>query len=96
MPLWKEYDYIVKGRFGDVPNIPASGNTRYAGVIGGGKFLEVFAKDLDCPWIHIDIAPKMTASPHEHLSKGAAGSPVRFFLSLIEKYAQGNNPSSKN
>ncbi len=88
MPLWEEYDYIVKGRFGDVPNIPAQGNTRYAGVIGGGKFLEVFAKELNCPWIHIDIAPKMTAAPGEYLAKGATGSPVRFFLALIEKYAQ--------
>ncbi len=87
MPLWEEYDYIVKGRFGDVPNIPAQGNSRYAGVIGGGKFLEVFAKELDCPWLHIDMAPKMTAAPDEHLAKGAAGSPVRFFLALIEKYA---------
>ena len=87
MPLWKEYDYIVKGRFADVPNVPATGNSRYAGVIGGGKFLEVFAKELDCPWIHLDIAPKMTAAPDEHLVKGAAGSPVRFFLALIEKYA---------
>src|SRR3989344_163374 len=24
MPLWKEYDYIVKGRFADVPNVPAT------------------------------------------------------------------------
>jgi len=88
MPLWKEYDYIVKGRFADVPNVPATGNSRYAGVIGGGKFLEVFAKELDCPWMHLDIAPKMTAAPDEHLAKGAAGSPVRFFLALIEKYAQ--------
>ncbi len=87
LPLWEEYDYIVKGRFADVPNIPAQGNTRYAGAIGGGKFLEVFAKELDCPWIHIDIAPKMTANSDEHLAKGAAGSPVRFFLALIEKYA---------
>lgn len=87
MPLWEEYDYIVKGRFGDVPNIPATGNTRYAGVIGGGKFLEVFAKELKCPWIHIDMAPKMTANPEECLAKGAAGSPVRFFLALIEKFA---------
>jgi leucyl aminopeptidase len=87
MPLWEEYDYIVKGRFADVPNIPAQGNSRYAGVIGGGKFLEVFAKELECPWIHIDMAPKMTANPDEHLAKGAAGSPVRFFLALIEKYA---------
>src|SRR3989344_2472779 len=90
MPLLKEYDYIVKGRFADVPNIPATGNSRYAGVIGGGKFLEVFAKELDCPWIHLDIAPKMPAAPDEHLAKGAAGSPVRFFLALMEKYADNS------
>lgn len=88
MPLWSEFDYIVKGRFGDVPNIPAVGNTRYAGVIGGGKFLEVFAKELNCPWVHIDIAPKMTANADEQLAKGAAGSPMRFFLALIEKHAR--------
>ena len=49
--------------------------------------MEVFAKELACPWIHIDPAPKMTAAEGEHLAKGAAGSPVRFFLALIEKYA---------
>lgn len=88
LPMWEEYDYIVKGRFGDVPNIPAEGNTRYAGAIGGGKFLEVFAKDLKCPWIHIDTAPRMTSAQGDELAKGAAGAPVRFFLSLIERYAR--------
>jgi leucyl aminopeptidase len=88
MPLWEEYDYIVKGRFGDVPNIPAQGNSRYAGVIAGGKFLEVFTKELKCPWIHLDIAPKMTSSPEEYLAKGAAGAPIRYFLALIEKYGK--------
>jgi leucyl aminopeptidase len=86
-PLWEEYDEMVKGAFGDVPNIPATGNTRYAGVIGGGKFLEVFAKDLDCPWAHLDIAPRMTAAQGEQLAKGAAGAPVRLLLALIESYA---------
>ena len=86
-PLWEEYDYIVKGRFGDVPNIPAQGNSRYAGIIGGGKFLEVFAKDLNCPWLHLDIASVMTAAEGHHLARGAAGAPVRYFLALIEKYA---------
>ena len=87
LPLWEEYDYIVKGHFADVPNIPAEGNSRYAGVIGGGKFLELFAKELECPWIHIDMAPRMTAHSKEFLSKGAAGAPVRFLLKLIEKHA---------
>lgn len=91
MPLWEEYDDMVKGKFGDVPNISTAGNSRYGGVIAGGKFLEVFAKDLDCPWVHIDMAPKMTAAPNEFLAKGAAGAPVRFLLELIKKYA--NRPA---
>ncbi len=85
-PLWEEYEDMVKGVFGDVPNIPTS-NSRYAGVIGGGMFLREFAKELTCPWAHLDIAPRMTASPNEYLAKGAAGAPVRLLLAIIEKYA---------
>jgi len=86
-PLWEEYDDMVKGHFGDVPNISTSGNSRNGGVIAGGKFLEVFAKELGCPWFHLDIAPRMTSAQGEHLAKGAAGAPVRLLLALIEKYA---------
>ncbi len=87
MPLWEEYDDMVKGTFADVPNISAAGNSRYGGVIAGGKFLEVFAKELNCPWVHLDIAPRMTSAPGEHLAKGAAGAPVRLLLALAEHYA---------
>ncbi len=88
LPLWEEYDYILRSSFADMANIPSSGNSRYAGTIGGGKFLEAFAKELNCPWIHVDMAPKMTSNPEEFLAKGAAGAPVRFFLALIQKHAQ--------
>jgi leucyl aminopeptidase len=84
LPLWEEYNPMVKGGFADVPNLPTTGNSRYGGVIGGGKFLEVFAKDLECPWVHIDTAPRMTATPEDCLAKGAAGNPVRFLLKYIE------------
>lgn len=87
MPLWEEYDEMVKGRFADVPNISTFGNSRDGGVIAGGKFLEVFAKELKCPWAHLDIAPKMTAAPNEFLSKGAAGAPVRLLLAILRAYA---------
>jgi len=85
LPMWEEYDDMVKGTFGDVPNISTMGNSRAGGVIAGGKFLEVFAKELGCPWIHLDIAPRMTSYPGEFLAKGAAGAPVRFLLEYIEK-----------
>ncbi len=91
MPLWEEYDDMVKGKFGDVPNISTAGNSRYGGVIAGGKFLEVFAKELGCPWVHIDMAPKMTAAPNEFLAKGAAGAPVRLLLAIVDHYA--NHPA---
>lgn len=87
-PLWDEYEDMVKGNFGDVCNIPANGNSRYAGVIGGGMFIYQFAKELECPWVHIDMAPRMTANKNEHLSKGAVGAPVRLLLAIIEAYGR--------
>ncbi len=84
LPLWPEYDPMVKGTFGDVPNISTMGNSRYGGVIAGGKFLEVFAKDLDCPWIHIDMASRMVANAEDNLAKGATGEPVRLLFKCIE------------
>lgn len=89
-PVWEEYEEMTKGTFGDVPNISTAGNSRYGGVIAGGMFLKRFYDDLACPWLHIDIAPRMTATQSEFLAKGAAGAPVRFLLALIESHARGN------
>ncbi|HVY72951.1 MAG TPA: leucyl aminopeptidase [Candidatus Paceibacterota bacterium] len=93
-PAWEEYEVMVKGIFGDVPNISTDGNSRYGGVIAGGMFLREFAKDLDCPWAHIDMAPRMTSTSGEFLAKGAVGAPVRLLLAAVEHYA--NKPSRKN
>ncbi len=87
-PAWEEYESMVKGIFGDVPNISTDGNSRYGGVIAGGMFLREFAKDLDCSWAHIDMAPRMTSTSGEHLAKGAVGAPVRLLLALVERYAK--------
>jgi leucyl aminopeptidase len=86
-PLWEEYETMVKSDFADIPNIPMTGNSRDGGVIAGGMFLREFAKELNCPWAHLDIAPRMTSAPGDFLAKGAAGAPVRLFLKLIESYA---------
>ncbi|HYF13214.1 MAG TPA: leucyl aminopeptidase family protein [Candidatus Paceibacterota bacterium] len=85
-PVWEEYEEMTKGTFGDIPNISTAGNSRYGGVIAGGMFLREFAKDLDCPWVHIDMAPRMTANPGDFLAKGAVGAPVRLLLAIIEEY----------
>ncbi len=87
-PLWDEYEDMVKGTFGDVPNISTSGNSRDGGVIAGGMFLREFAKELGCPWAHLDIASRMTATSGEFLSKGSVGAPVRLLLALAEHYAK--------
>lgn len=82
LPLWEEYEKAVKGRFGDVANIPTQ-NSREGGSINGGMFLLQFADSY--PWVHIDIAPRMTSVEGDNLAKGAAGAPVRLFVRLLEK-----------
>lgn len=88
LPLWDEYEEIVKGTFADITNSSNSPGGKYGGAIEGGMFLWQFAKELDCPWAHLDIAPRMTAAPGEELAKGAAGAPVRLLLRLIEGWTQ--------
>jgi leucyl aminopeptidase len=85
-PAWAEYEEMTKGTFGDVPNLSTAGNSRYGGVIAGGMFLKRFADDIDCLWIHIDMAPRMTATSSEFLAKGAVGAPVRFLLQFVEEF----------
>jgi len=85
LPLWEEYQPMVKGRFGDVANIPVKGKG-YGGTIGGGMFLREFTKNYECPWMHIDIAPRMEAAEGDYLADGSVGAPVRLFLKIAEEY----------
>ena len=80
MPLWEEYEEDIKGTFGDVAN---TGKTRYGGAITAAMFLKQFIGSF--PWVHIDIAPRMTSIEGEHLAKGAAGAPVRLLVKLLER-----------
>ena len=86
LPLWDEYEDAIKGHFADLSNIGTGASARYGGATEGGIFLWQFAKDLDCPWAHLDIAPRMTAAPGDELAKGAAGAPVRLLLAFIESW----------
>jgi leucyl aminopeptidase len=81
LPLWEEYDDEVKGTFGDVANL---GRTRYGGAITAAVFLKQFV-DKAYPWVHLDIAPRMTTLPDEFLSKGSAGAPVRLLIKVVER-----------
>jgi leucyl aminopeptidase len=87
LPLWDEYEPIIKSDFADIVNSSMQPGGKSGGAIEGGMFLWQFAKELKCPWAHIDMAPRMTAAPGEELAKGAAGAPVRLLLHFIEHYA---------
>lgn len=89
LPLWDEYEEDIKGTFGDVAN---TGKTRYGDAISGAMFLYQFVKDSKessgqaYPWVHIDIAPRMTSIDGEYLAKGAAGAPVRLLIRLLREF----------
>lgn len=82
LPLWDEYIQYTKGRFGDVANIPSSGNTRYGGTINGAAFLSNFVEGYE--WAHIDMAPRMTANASDKLAKGATGEPTRLLITIAK------------
>ena len=86
LPLWDEYEAAITGGFADITNIGTGATARYGGATEGGMFLWQFAKELDCPWAHLDIAPRMTSAPGDELAKGAAGAPVRLLFSFIESW----------
>lgn len=81
LPMWDEYEADVKGAFGDWAN---DGKNRYGGATQGAIFLYQFAKNY--PWVHLDIAPRMTSTEGDQLAKGAAGEPVRLLIKLLEQY----------
>lgn len=85
LPLWEEYEKDIEGNFGDVANMQTKGDWRDGGTIIAGVFLWQFVKDVP-RWLHIDMAPRMTPSHDEYLSKGATGEPVRFLSRFVEEY----------
>ena len=81
LPLTADYEEEIKGTFGDWANI---GKTKYGGAITAAVFLWQWAKGY--PWVHLDIAPRMTTIEGEYLAKGAAGAPVRLLVRLLEEF----------
>jgi leucyl aminopeptidase len=88
LPLWEEYEEEIKGTFGDFANL---GRTRYGGAITGAVFLWQFTKDASgkgqaYPWVHLDIAPRMTTIEGEYLAKGAAGAAVGLLVRFLQNF----------
>mgnify|MGYP002620737912 CR=1 FL=1 len=83
LPLWDEYQPLVKSARADIANLDSPTN-RFGGAICGGIFLSHFAPKK-AKWAHIDIAPRMTSAGSDKLAKGATGEPVRMLVRFIEK-----------
>ncbi len=79
LPMFKEYDELIKSDIADIKNI-GTGN-RGAGTIVGAKFVERFVGDT--PWIHLDIAGvDNMPSDKGWVTKGASGMSVRPMVHL--------------
>lgn len=74
MPLWDDYQDLLKSNFADVANIGG----RAAGSITAACFLSRFARKFE--WAHLDIAGVAWQSGKE---KGATGRPVALLTSFL-------------
>ncbi|UCD83472.1 MAG: leucyl aminopeptidase [Deltaproteobacteria bacterium] len=83
LPLWKEYDELLKSEVADLKNV---GN-RSAGVITGGAFLGRFINKT--PWAHLDIAGTAWVDKgKKYMSAGATGVGVRLLTRLFQNWAK--------
>jgi leucyl aminopeptidase len=79
LPLWEEYQDLIKSDFADMANVGG----RYGGAITAAAFLSRFTKAY--PWAHLDIAGVAWVSGE---SKGATGRPVALITHFLMEEAQ--------
>lgn len=83
LPLWKEYDELIKSDHADMKNVGG----REAGTIQGAVFLKRFVDNT--PWAHIDIAgTAWHDNDKQHAVSGATGWGIRLLLVTAEKFAR--------
>lgn len=80
LPLWPEYEEMIKGQFAEIKNI-GDGS---AGPIVGGAFLKQFIP-REIPWAHVDIAG--TAYAEKNLPYRDAGATL-FGARLLLQWAR--------
>jgi leucyl aminopeptidase len=76
LPLWDDYQDMLKSNFADFPNI----GTRAGGSITAACFLSRFTKEY--AWAHLDIAGTAWKSGAE---KGATGRPVALLSQFLAR-----------
>jgi leucyl aminopeptidase len=82
MPIWDEYDEMIKSDVADVHNIGGRG----AGSITAAKFLEKFI-DGHKRWAHIDIAGPAYPTKGGGKSPGGTGFGVRLVVNLLQSWS---------
>jgi leucyl aminopeptidase len=81
MPLYKEYEDLIKSDIADVKNVGAGRN---AGTIVGATFIKKFIRDV--PWAHLDIASTAWCSKARgYKPKYATGFGVRLFTEFFKE-----------
>ncbi|HES76375.1 MAG TPA: leucyl aminopeptidase [bacterium] len=81
LPLWDEYQDMLKSNFADIANI---GNAPEGGAITAAAFLSRFTQAY--PWAHLDIAGTAWNSGDK---KGATGRPVPLIMQWLMKRVGG-------
>ena len=79
LPLWEEYDDLLKSNFADMANIGGP----QAGTITAGCFLARYAKDYK--WAHLDVAGTAWISG---ANKGATGRPVPLLMEYLRQKSE--------
>ncbi|MCX7945686.1 MAG: leucyl aminopeptidase [Hydrogenophilus sp.] len=80
LPLWEEYQDLLKSRFADLANIASE---RGAGSITGAAFLSRFIEP-GIPWAHLDIAGTAWKGGDQ---KGATGRPIPLLVEWLRQRA---------
>lgn len=81
LPLWEEYDELIKGDAADYKN---SGG-RAGGAITAAVFLSKFTGGY--PWVHLDIAgPAWLTKEKPYIPKGASGVGVRLLVQFFRNW----------
>lgn len=81
LPLWPEYDEMLKGQFADLKNV----GDGTAGTIAGGAFLKQFVP-AGIPWAHLDVAgTAWLESDQPHGASGATLAPARLLADWVAR-----------
>jgi leucyl aminopeptidase len=83
LPLWEEYEELIKSDIADVKNSGGRG----AGTITAALFLQHFIGNY--PWAHLDIAGTgMISKGFAYLNKGGTGAGVRLLVDFVQQWGK--------